>query len=158
MPAVLHSGLTGADLHEPKDIASATASQVYIADGSGSGDMTTLYGINTERLTASIPDCSTADYIFIPVPVGSTFTSAQVVLENAISAADASLTFTRNGTSSFGSALTVPYTGSAVGTTLTFTPSTNTAISTNGYIKIATDGASTTACRLFITVTLTRTA
>lgn len=33
-----HASLTGAELHEPKGVATAAAGQVYIADGSGSGD------------------------------------------------------------------------------------------------------------------------
>lgn len=37
MTDVLHSGLTGADLHEPKGVASATNGQVYVANGAGSG-------------------------------------------------------------------------------------------------------------------------
>ena len=32
-----HSALTGADLHEPKGVAAASAGTVYIADGVGSG-------------------------------------------------------------------------------------------------------------------------
>lgn len=37
-----HSTLTGAALHEPKGVAVASANQVYVADGSGSGVWTTL--------------------------------------------------------------------------------------------------------------------
>lgn len=33
----LHKDLTGADLHEPKGVASASSGQVYVADGAGSG-------------------------------------------------------------------------------------------------------------------------
>ncbi len=36
-----HNLLTGASLHEPKDIAAATSGQIYIADGAASGTMTT---------------------------------------------------------------------------------------------------------------------
>jgi hypothetical protein len=35
-----HKDLTGADLHEPKGIASATAGQILVADGAGSGAWT----------------------------------------------------------------------------------------------------------------------
>lgn len=35
-----HSTLTGADLHEPKGVASAGANQVYVANGAGSGTWT----------------------------------------------------------------------------------------------------------------------
>jgi len=37
MADVEHSALTGSDLHEPKGVASATANQVYVADGAASG-------------------------------------------------------------------------------------------------------------------------
>ena len=40
MANVQHSTLTDPNLHEPKGIASASANQVYISDGSGSGDWT----------------------------------------------------------------------------------------------------------------------
>lgn len=39
---VAHSALTGAELHEPKGVAAATAKTVYVADGAGSGSWTTL--------------------------------------------------------------------------------------------------------------------
>ena len=32
-----HASLTGAELHEPKGVATAAAGQIYIADGLGSG-------------------------------------------------------------------------------------------------------------------------
>ena len=37
-----HSVLTGASLHEPKGVAAASASTVYLANGSGSGSWTTV--------------------------------------------------------------------------------------------------------------------
>lgn len=42
MPTVLHSSLTGTDLHEPKGVSSASSGQVYVANGGGSGAWTTL--------------------------------------------------------------------------------------------------------------------
>jgi hypothetical protein len=42
-----HSTLTGADLHEPKGVAAATAGDVYIADGAGSGS----WGVETPEGT-----------------------------------------------------------------------------------------------------------
>lgn len=38
----LHKDITGADLHEPKGVATATSGQVYQADGAGSGTWSTL--------------------------------------------------------------------------------------------------------------------
>lgn len=39
---VSHATLTGAELHEPKGIATASTKTVYVADGAGSGSWTTL--------------------------------------------------------------------------------------------------------------------
>lgn len=41
MPSIQHEDLPEARLHEPKGISTATAGQVYIADGAASGTMTT---------------------------------------------------------------------------------------------------------------------
>tara|TARA_R110002167_G_scaffold162122_1_gene358515 strand:+ start:359 stop:1144 length:786 start_codon:yes stop_codon:yes gene_type:complete len=46
---IQHKLITGADLHEPKDVAAAAANKVYVANGSGSGTWATL-------ATASITD------------------------------------------------------------------------------------------------------
>lgn len=49
MANVLHSSLTGAELHEPKGIAAAEAGKVYVADGAGSGsfeDQVTSYSFD----------------------------------------------------------------------------------------------------------------
>lgn len=40
MANVAHSALTGANLHEPKGADSATADQIYVSDGAGSGTWT----------------------------------------------------------------------------------------------------------------------
>lgn len=42
MANVQHSTLTDPNLHEPKGVAAATVSQVYVADGAGSGDWAKL--------------------------------------------------------------------------------------------------------------------
>ena len=42
MATVEHSTLTSSELHEPKGISSAASGKVYVADGTGSGDWTTM--------------------------------------------------------------------------------------------------------------------
>lgn len=161
----LHKDLTGADLHEPKGVAAAAANNVYVADGAGSGtwkkltlstlDLTSVQSPNTYRLTGVIPDVSTASAILIPIPVNSTFVSARMVLGGTITVADSVVSFTRNDGSSFGSTVTIAQSGSVEGTGFTFTATLNQTITGPGYIKIATDGASTTTQPLYVTVTLT---
>ncbi len=42
MPTILHSALSGADLHEPKGISAAAAGLVYRSNGTGGGSWTPL--------------------------------------------------------------------------------------------------------------------
>ena len=42
MATVEHSTLTSSELHEPKGISSAASGKVYVADGTGSGDWSTM--------------------------------------------------------------------------------------------------------------------
>src|SRR5258706_2702382 len=57
MANVLHSVLTGTDLHEPKAIAAAPANTVYMANGSGSGSWTA--GSVLLGITGQIADFAT---------------------------------------------------------------------------------------------------
>jgi len=162
----LHKNLTGSDLHEPKGASGAGANTLYVFDGAGSGtvqkitedslDLTSIESPNTYRLTGVIPDVSTASFILIPIPDNSTFASARLVLGAAITVADAVVSFTRDDGSSFGSTVTITQSGSTEGTGFNFTPSINQAITGPGYIKISTDGASTTTAPLYVTVKLSR--
>lgn len=167
MANIEHADLTDPELHEPKGASSATANKVYVANGSGSGtwkkittselDTSSIIGSNEVFLTAVIDDVSTASSVLISIPFSCSFTSAQVTLGGTITVANSSLSFTRNDAASFGTALTITYSGSVEGSVFTFTPSINTSIASGGYIKITTDGASTTTQPLYITIKLTRT-
>lgn len=42
MADIEHSTITDPNIHEPKGIATATADQIYVADGAGSGDWTDI--------------------------------------------------------------------------------------------------------------------
>ncbi len=42
MADIEHSTITDPKIHEPKGIAAATADQIYVADGAGSGDWTDI--------------------------------------------------------------------------------------------------------------------
>lgn len=161
----LHKDLTGTDLHESKGVATAAANNLYVADGAGSGtwkkltlstlDLTSVISPNTYRMTGTINDVSTPSFILIPVPVNTTFVSAQMVLSGGITVANSIVSFTRNDGSSFGATVTITQAGSVEGTQFAFTATLNTTITGPGYIKVATDGGSTTAQQLFVTVTLT---
>lgn len=146
-----HSTLTGSDLHEPKGVAAATANQVYVSNGSGSGVWTSI----EVPLTTIIRDVSTAETVYIPTPYAGTITKVITVLEGAIGTADATITVKNAAGSSMGT-LTVATASSAAGDIDTLVPASNNTVAADSFISIETDGASTTAQRLFITVILKR--
>lgn len=59
MPVIPHASLTGADLHEPKGVATAAADTAYLANGSGGGTWKKVHGLasfysqSTEALSFS---------------------------------------------------------------------------------------------------------
>ena len=162
----LHKDLTGADLHEPKGQAAAAVNTVYVADGAGSGthkkvpllslDLTTMESPNTYYLSGVLPDVSTSSLLLIPVIDQSTLISIRCTLNSNITVADSTLTFLRQDGASLGTPLVIPFTGSALGVGYSFAATTNTTIAASGWIKIETDGLSTTAAALSITLKLTR--
>lgn len=162
----LHANLTGADLHEPKGQSTAAANTVYVANGSGSGthqkitlsslDLTSVQNPNTVYVAGVLADVSTASSVLIPAPEGCTFVSAAMFLGTGITVANSIVSFTRNDGSSFGSNVTITQVGSAEGTAFSFTATLNQTITSPGYVKVATDGASTTTAPLYILCKFTR--
>jgi hypothetical protein len=65
MSNVAHKDLTDPNLHESKGVATATAGQVYVADGAGSGVMKLLLKKYTAALTpAAVSANTTAEQTF----------------------------------------------------------------------------------------------
>lgn len=147
-----HKDLTGADLHEPKGISTASANTGYFANGAGSGtwtkvgknqiDTSSILNINKFKQTAFVADISTAETILIPQVVASRLTLVTIIINGAITGADSTLSIYKNSATTIGT-LTVSYTGSGEGSTFTFTPVSNNTFSAGEYLKIVNDGAST---------------
>ena len=163
---VAHSALTGANLHEPKGVASASVGQVYVADGAGSGtwqkvgnselDTTEVLNTNEFYLTALIDDVSTMDEIYVAIPHDCTLDKVITVLEGALTDADAVLTFRDDADSSAGT-ITVAFTSSAAKDVDTLAPASNNVFSEDDVLTIETDGGSTGTQKLFITMIFTKT-
>lgn len=164
---VAHSALTGANLHEPKGVATASVGQVYVADGAASGvwqkigtselDTAELFNSNEIYLQAVIDDVSTAGTVYIPVPTNCTLNKVITVLANAITVANATLTVSNHAGTSIGT-ITVAFTASAAGDVDTLAATTNNTFTEEQRLKIATDGGSTTASKLYVTCIFTKTA
>ena len=147
--AIQHRLIPDSERHEPKGASTATVDQVYVSDGATSGSWKEIpFAIN-----AVIDDVSTASFVLIPIPLDVEIQNIRFVLANAITTADANITITRAGVDSMGSTI-IPFSGSAQGTVVDFTPTGNNVLTsiTHRYVKVATDGASDTASKLFISL------
>lgn len=175
MADIQHASISDPYLHEPKGASTASINTVYRADGSGSGDWivldedsldwaaisaaiqadlddNTLDVTGELYVTAVIPDISTASSVIIPLPDSGTVVSARVVLGGPITVGDATISFTNAAAAGMGTAVTVPFTGSAKGNGYTFTATGNNSITGPSWIEVATNGGSTDAQPLYITV------
>ena len=149
MADIQHKNIVDAERHEPKGASTAAIDTIYVSNGAASGTWKELpFAIN-----GVIDDVSTASFTLIPIPMNVTVQSIRMTLANAITVASSGITVTRGDGAAMGTT-TILYTGSAEGTTFDLVPSGNANItaSTHKYIKIATDGLSTTTATLFISV------
>ena len=162
----LHSALANAELHENKGVSAATDNTVASATSAATVwrkvnanmiDTAAIFNTNKEILWAVIDDVSTAATIYIVLPYACTVTKVDTALGNAITVADAVLTCSNHAGASMGT-ITVAYTGSAAGDLDTLSPAGNNTFTAGQRMAIATDGGSTTLSKLYITVSLTRTA
>jgi len=181
--AIEHNVIPDGERHEPKGLASATSGQVYVASGSDVGVWGKPTAANTtiadsgshftgttvetalqelaptiHYLQGVIPDISTASHIFMPLPADGVVSTVESVIQVAITGADAVLTVSRPSDNATLATVTVTQAGSAIGDLDTVTATSNVATlvkATQKYIKVATNGGSTTACPAYITIKYT---
>lgn len=148
--SIEHRNIPDAERHEPKGISTATIDEVYVADGAGSGTWKELPYSDTVILD----DVSTASFVLIPIPINVEILSVKFVLYNAITVANSVVTVTRGGDGASLGTTNILFSGSAEGSTFELTPSGNDVLSatTHRYLKVATDGGSTTASKMAITI------
>ncbi len=148
----LHADLTGADLHEPKGVASASANKVYVSNGSGSGTWSPLVYI----LNVRIADISIASTTYITLPYAGNIVKINSVIEGAITGSDEVVTAYNSSGSSMGT-ITISAVGSAGGDVDTLSPSSNNSFSANTALRLTSTGASATAQAAVFTITVERT-
>ena len=153
MADVEHKNLTDPELHEPKGASTATADQVYLADGGGSGS----WDFPEYLLNAEIEDISTAQSDWVVAPYAGTVDKIYTVIDSAITVADANLSFEIAGTPITSGDITVAFTGSAAGDVDSSTPTANNAVTAGQAIELITDGGSTDPCKAKVTFVIKRT-
>lgn len=160
MPA--HSALTGADLHEPKGVASASANTVYVANGAGSGtwikvgpdqtNITTVFNQNEDTVMYKYNDIGTAGSKFIPISRACTVQTVTVVLDLLTATASTVLTFKNNSGVSMGT-ITI-LSGATAGTVYSLTPASDNTFTAGTKLQIDTDGGTSTASDVSIAFNL----
>jgi len=113
--------------------------------------------LNT-TLNFYIADISTAGQIFVPIPIGfdGTVIEIRTALNGVITTADAVLTPKVNGTAMTNGAITVAFTGAALGDVDASFPTSNNAVRVGDAIEIETDGGSTVTAEAFGTLVIRR--
>lgn len=151
-----HRNISDAHRHEPKGASTAASGSVYVSNGAGSGSWQNIIAdvnnANYVTLNLEIPDVSTAGSYFVANPILGDIYKIHVVLDNAITGADSTVSAKINGVAVSGSSVTVAYSSSAAGSVFSSTPSGNKTVSAGGSIEILTDGASSTACKAKVTI------
>ena len=112
--------------------------------------------LNDYFLTSKITTISTAGSTFVPVPDGGTIIKIFTAIKNAISTANAALTFEIGGTAITGGGITVTQSGSAAGDVDTAEPTAANDVAEGGSIEMITDGASTNTIKLVVTFVIRR--
>ena len=112
--------------------------------------------LNDYFLTAKITDISTAGSTFVAIPDGGKIVKIFTSIKNAITTADAALTFEIGGTAVTGGAITVTQSGSAAGDVDTATPTAANRVEEGEAIEMITDGGSSTACECVVTFVIRR--
>ena len=154
MPTVQHAALTGAELHEPKGAATASAEQFYQSDGAASGS----WDWGTFVLNAHIDDVSSASSHWVVSPYAADITTIYSVIDGTIATADAGLSFEIGGVAVTSGNITIANSGSQAGDVDSSTPTANNSVTAGQAIEIITDGASTNTVKAEITLLMKRTA
>jgi len=112
--------------------------------------------LNDYFLTAKMTDISTAGSTFVAVPDGGRIVKIISTIKNAITTANAALSFEIGGTAVTNGGITVTQSGSAAGDVDTALPTAANRVEEDGTIEMITDGGSSTACECVITFVIRR--
>ena len=112
--------------------------------------------LNDYFVTSKITTISTAGSTFVPIPDGGRVIKIITSIKNAITTADAALTWEIGGVAMTDSAITVTQSGSAAGDVDTSEPTAANNVEQDGTIEMITDGASATACECVVTFIIRR--
>lgn len=147
--AIQHADLTGAQVHEPKDIDTASLGEVYVADGSGSGNWValnnTFYNQNQYVLSQRMDDLAAAGSIYFNIPFRSKLLQMVVIPYGTIDA-DTDLDIYMDGVL-FADGLTLVAAGSGAGLKQSLVTTTPHALDAGDILRVESNGAATASVR-----------
>ena len=106
-------------------------------------------------LTVTIADISSADQVYVAVPIAGLVTNIRSVIDAAITDADAALTTKIGGVAITGGGGTVANAGSAAGDVDSATPTAANAVAAGDALEVETDGGSTSTAKVTVTFEIT---
>ena len=112
--------------------------------------------LNDYFITAKIANISTASSTFVAIPDDGKVIKIFTALQAVIATANGAITFEIGGTAITGGAITVAYSGSAVGDVDSSTPTAANDVLEDGTIEMITNGASSGAKKLNVTFVIRR--
>ena len=112
--------------------------------------------LNDYFLTSKITNISSAGSTFVPVPDDGRIIKIFTSIKNAITTANAALSFEIGGTAVTGGGITVTQSGSAAGDVDTAEPTAANSVNEGQAIEMITDGGSSTACECVVTFVIRR--
>ncbi|MBL4700586.1 MAG: hypothetical protein JKX85_04935 [Phycisphaeraceae bacterium] len=117
----------------------------------GKMESATAQNLKTKLVTVPIGDVSAAGSVFAVPGIAGTIVKISNVIDAAITAADAGLTFEIGGVAVTGAAITIANAGSAAGDVDQSTPTALNVITASQAIEVVKDGSSTTASNGVVT-------
>lgn len=142
-----HATLSGAQLHEPKGIETASVGEVYVANGSGSGSwedpLASVYNQNIYFVDKRLNDIAAASSVFFNIPIKSQLTQLNVIPYGAVDA-DTDLSIYIDGVL-FAQSLTVVAAGSGAGLKQSLSITVGNTVNAGDIVEIRSDGAATSS-------------
>jgi hypothetical protein len=102
-------------------------------------------------ISAVIEDVSTAGTTYVPMSMAGVMTRVDTVLGGTIATSDAGVSLTTSSDQGMAN-LTIAFSGSGAGDVDSDTSINNDTVSAGTYLKLTTDGASTNAVPLYVSI------
>jgi hypothetical protein len=162
MADVAHASLTGANLHETKGAAAASADTLHYADGAGASgwrkltvasvDTSSIKQVNKKEFTYTIDTLNTAASYYWVCPYAGVISKVWSVIDGALTGANAVITFEIANVAVTNGTITITQAGSAAGDVDSCTPTAARTLSAGQALEIICDGGASNDIKCTLTI------